>query len=619
MASVRTRRWIWDILQPLLPVFGEVLALSLFINVLALAVPIFAMQVYDRVIFHNGLNTLVALILGMGVVLAFDFVLRHARARILQRVALRIDADVGRALFHHLVSLPLPYIARRPAAYWHALFRDVDMLRNALAGASMLALFDVAFFVVFLVVTFLIAPPIAGILLAAIPVFAIVAWRSTAVAKGTGQRERRLVAERDTLVAEIIAGRVTVKSLALEQTLQPQWEERHAAALAQSIHRGAAVDRYSTFGTTLTVLTTVTMTAVGALCVLDQRLTIGALIAANMLSGRLLAPITQLGLNWRTLSALREARDRLGEVLTATPDREIAAVEHGRPAGRIVLDDVVFSHEEAAQPTLDGIRISFPPATQDKPGGMHAIVGRNGGGKSTLLKVLVGLYPPTRGRVSLDGADIAQFNRRQLNRWIGYVPQETVLFAGSLRHNIALRTPDATDEEVVQAAKRAGAHGFIIQFPDGYATEVGEAGQRLSAGQRQRIAIARALVGDPPVLVLDEPSSALDMEADSELRLSLRELARTVTIIVVTHSPQWLGQCQTISVLNRGRIVTGASGEAIAPAPANGGRGETRRHRREEPINSVVDVGQTSRGPAEELVATRFPPKAGTSSPPETL
>lgn len=604
MASVRTRRWIWDVLQPLLPVFGEVLVLSLFINLLALAVPVFTMQVYDRVIFHSGLNTLAALVFGMGVVLAFDFILRQARARILQRVALRIDASVGRALFQRLVSLPLPLLTHRPAAYWHGLFRDVDTLRNALAGASMLMLFDVVFFIVFLTITLIIAPPIAGILFVAMPVFAVIAWRSAAATRDTGHRERKLVTERDTLIAEIVAGRATVKALALDQTLQPQWEARHAAALAQSIERGAVADRYAAVGITLTALTSITMTAVGALAVLDQRLTIGALIAANMLSGRLLAPITQLGVNWRTLSALREARDRLGEVLTATPDREIAAVEGGHPKGRIVVEDVVFAHEAATRPTLDTIRISLPPAAQLVPGGIHAIVGRNGSGKSTLLKVLVGLYPPTHGRVLLDGADIAQFNRRQINRWIGYVPQETVLFAGSLRYNIALRTPDASDEDVVLAATRAGAHRFIMQYPDGYATDVGEAGHHLSAGQRQRIAIARALVGDPPLLVLDEPSSGLDVEADAELRRSLRDLAKTMTVIVVTHHVQWLTQCQTISVVEQGRITATDRTEMILPMLLNGGRNNNHQHSRRAPVEPAAAQPPAGGGLADELVAT---------------
>ena len=310
MTSKASRTWIGELIRPLLPVFGEVAVLSLFVNLLALAVPVFVMQVYDRVIFHNGLNTLVALLLGMMIVLIFDFVLRQARARILQRVALRIDVELGRALFSRLVLLPLQTVERQSTAYWHALFRDIDTVRNALSGSTALMLCDSLFVFLFLLLTFFIAQPIAWILVLATPVFAFVAWRSGRVVKLTSDRERSLAVARDTLVAEIIAGRTTVKALALERTLQPVWEERHAAALGQSIHRGAAADRYAALGTSLTVLTTVAMTAIGALCVLDQQLTIGALIAANMLGGRLITPITQIGLNWRTIRSLREVAER---------------------------------------------------------------------------------------------------------------------------------------------------------------------------------------------------------------------------------------------------------------------------------------------------------------------
>lgn len=607
MVRADSRSWIWAVVQPLLPNFGEVIALSLLVNLLALAVPVFVMQVYDRVIFHNGLNTLAALVLGMAVVLAFDFVLRQARARILQTVALRLDVEVGRALFGQLVSLPLSFVEHKPAAYWHALFRDVDILRNALSGASMIALCDVGFFFVFISLVFIIAPPVAWILVAVIPLFAFLAWRSNDVVARAGERERRLVANRDTLVGEIVAGRTTVKALALEEALQPLWEDRHAAALSESIRRGAAADQYAAIGASLSIVTSVAMTATGALAVLDQQLTIGALIAANMLSGRLLAPITQIGVNWRTLGSLREAGTRLGEVLAAKPDRQEQTIEGGRPNGRIAVEDVVFAHDEGVRPTLEGVDVSFPPAAAAAAGGMHAIIGRNGGGKSTLLKVLVGLYTPARGRVLLDGSDIAQFNRQQLNRWIGYVPQETVLFGGTLRHNIALRVPDASDEEVIHAARCAGAHAFIVEYPDGYATEVGEAGRRLSAGQRQRIAIARALVGGPAMLILDEPSNALDVEADAALLEEMRALARTVTVIVVTHNVNWLAGCETVSVLEHGRIVSSGGPDTVLTYQSS----EPRKERRPVRGRPEAFIRPLDPGAAEELVATPVALAAG--------
>ncbi|QNT69073.1 peptidase domain-containing ABC transporter [Defluviicoccus vanus] len=620
MANTVSRTWIRDLLRPLLPVFGEVALWSLFVNLLALAVPVFVMQVYDRVIFHNGLNTLVALLLGMLLVLIFDFVLRQARARILQRVALRIDADLGRALFGRLVRLPLHQVERRSTASWHALFRDVDTIRNALSGSTALTLCDSLFFILFLALTFFIAQPIAWILVVATPVFALVAWRSGHVVKLSSERERSLAVARDTLVAEIIAGRATVQALALEQTLQPLWEERHAAALGQSICRGAAADRYAALGSSLTLLTTVAMTAIGALCVLDQKLTLGALIAANMLGGRLIAPITQIGLNWRTIASLREVSERLSSLFAVPLQRQENGLVSVTPLGRITVEHVTFAHDIAAAPTLDTLDISIPAVAAAGAGGMHAIVGRNGSGKSTLLKIITGLYQPANGRVLIDGSDIAQYSRRQLARWIGYVPQETVLFAGTLRHNIALRVPEASDDDVIRAATLAGAHAFIALRPEGYATDAGEAGLRLSAGQRQRVAIARALVGEPPILVLDEPSNALDTQADADLRVRLAELAKTTTIIIVTHHLAWLSLCTSIAVLDQGRIVD--SGDAATILPKLGHRGRTDLHSRAAgSVNvtpqSYARPNPAGRGPVElvkmgSLVTTpRHTPSGG--------
>lgn len=539
--------------------------LSLFVNVLALAVPVFVMQVYDRVIFHSGLNTLVGLLAGMATVLCFDFVIRQARARILQMGALRLDASIGRALFGRLVTLPLPFVEQHSAAYWHALFRDVDTVRNTLSGATVLMLCDVCCFALFLLVTFIIAPPVAWVLLAAVPVFAALARLSGLRMKQHSDRERTFLIERDALIAEIIAARTTVKALALEQQLQPQWEERHAAALAHSIRRGAIADHYATVATSLTTTVSIAITALGALAVLDQRLTIGALIAANMLSGRLLAPITQLGVNWRTLSGVSEAIMRLGRVFAVVPDREENGLAPAEPPGRLVIEDVSFSYGENNRPSLEHIHAAFPPQGDSPSGGMHALIGPNGSGKSTLLKLMLGLYYPSEGRVLLDRSDIAQYSRRQIAHWIGYLPQETSLFAGSIRQNIALRLPDASDDDIRLAAMRAGAHDFITQLPDGYATDVGECGRRLSAGQRQRIAIARAVLGAPPLLVLDEPSTSLDTDACAELRVSFSMLARTTTIVIVTHQLEWLLACQSVTVLERGRIgLSGPAGQVLS-------------------------------------------------------
>ncbi len=539
--------------------------MSFFVNVLALAVPAFTMQVYDRVVYHAGISTLQGLALGMLFVLAFDYVLRQSRSRIMQRVALRVDVIVGKQIFDKFMSLPMKTLESKPGAHWQSLFRDVDIVRNTLSGASAILMADLPFAILFLGVIFVIAPAIAWVLLILLPIFVVVAWRSASVMSEANREERETTQSRDGLIAEIIAGRTTIKALALDRAMRPIWEQKHAENIERSILRGGKSDTFTNLGGTLTMLTTICMTSIGAIAIIDQRLTMGGLIATNMLSGRLIGPLNQLVQQWRTYSNFRQAVERLGQMFNEPSERIESEVKLDKPRGEIAVENATFSYAEGAAPVVDNVTLKI------EQGGVNALVGRNGSGKTTLLKILQGLYLPTSGRVLLDGADISQFSRSELATWIGYVPQENVLFAGSVRDNIAHRIPDASDDEIVRAAKAAGIHQFIIDLPDGYASEIGEAGQRLSGGQRQRISIARALVGEPPVLLLDEPSSSLDRQAEHDLRKTLEEIGKTCTVVIVTHSPILLSACRDLAALDRGRVALAGPASEILPRLFGGG------------------------------------------------
>lgn len=547
MTAAPEHGWLRLLMAPLWPVFREVIIFSLFINLLALAVPIFVMQVYDRVVFHAGLETLQALLLGIGCVLVFDWVLRQCRTRILQRIAVRIDVIVGRQLFDTLVSLPLATLEARPAAYWQTLFRDADIIRNTLSGGTALMVCDLPFALLFLALTIVIAPPVAKVLILVLPLFLLVAWCSGRAMLSAHQGERDSGLARDSLLSELLTGRTTVKALALERAMRPLWEDRHTECVERALLRGSRADGYVNLGTTLTMLTTVAMTAVGAVAIIDQRMTIGALIAANMLSGRLLGVFNQLVPNWRAYAGFFQAVRRLDQVFALERERSASPLSLPRPRGMLTLERLEFAYA-GGRPAIDGIELTIAP------GGACGLIGRNGSGKSTLLKLLQGLYRPTRGRVLLDGADIAQLTRADLVPWVGYVPQDCTLFAGTIRDNIAMRCPDASDAEIVRAATLAGAHAFVIDLPDGYGTSIGEAGRLLSTGQRQRLAIARALLGDPPLVLMDEPTSHLDREAEQDLRKTLAALQTERTIVVATHSIALLGLCRMIVQLEAGRI-----------------------------------------------------------------
>lgn len=542
------RVWLKDFLEPLKPMFKEVLAVSLFVNLLAIAVPVFVLQVYDRVVFHQGMTTLQGLVIGMMLVIAFDFVLRQTRSKVMQSVALRLDVAIGRQLFEKIMSLPLRSLESRPASYWQLLFRDVEAVRNTLSGASAILCADLPFAILFLTVVFLIAWPVAWVLVIVFIIFLALAWRSGTVVAAAAEQEKTKSMNRDGLIAEMIMGRSTIKALAMADHLRPIWEDRQADAIAQSLIRGTKTDSFVNAGQGLTMFTTVAMTTVGAVAIMNQELTIGGLIAANMLSGRLLGPLNQLVGAWRNFVSFGQSVDRLGTVFAEQDDKIESAIALERPQGRITFEETTFRYGENTPAVVDTVKLDIAP------GGVTAIMGANGSGKTTLLKLLLGLYTPVSGRVLLDGADIKQFARKELSQWIGYAPQECVLFNGTVRENIAQTRPEATDAEIVRAATLAQAHSMLVDLPDGYGTLVGEGGSLLSGGMRQRIAIARALIGSPPVVVMDEPSGSLDKDAEANLKATLVELGKSHTVIVVTHSPVLLQACNNVVIMDHGRI-----------------------------------------------------------------
>lgn len=559
MMSSKKRGWILPIIAPFKTVVRELLISSLVVNILALVTPIFTMQVYDRVIGHNGLATLEGLALGVLLVICFDFVLRVSRSRIMQTVALKLDVEVGRLLFDKVMALPLRTLESRPTAFWQQLFRDVDTVRNTLSGATALLMADLPFLFIFLGVIYVIGRPLVLVFAVLLVAFVFLAWISGRNLGDSGKREAALAASRDSLVAEIIAGRSIIKSTGLEHVLRPMWEERQAAAIEQSIRRGSVSDGFQVVGSELTQLGTIAMTTLGALYIINQDLTMGSLVACNMLSGRLYGPIAQLVGAWRTYTAFSQALDRLGGLFELPVDRQVTALSMARPKGMIMVEGVAFGFEPGHPPVVTVDRLAF------QPGGVAAILGRNGSGKTTLLKIMMGLYHPEKGRVLIDGADIAQFSRAELSQWVGFVPQECVLFNGTIRDNIAYGAPNCSDTTLIAASQAAGVHHLVVDMPDGYATQIGEAGSRLSAGTRQRIAIARALVGNPAVLLLDEPSSSLDRQAEEDLRNTLNLLAKDRTVVVVTHSPVLLPTCAYLVVLDKGHVAAAGPASEILP------------------------------------------------------
>jgi PrtD family type I secretion system ABC transporter len=554
------RTWFKDLTRPLKANLREVMAVSLFVNLLALALPVFILQVYDRVVFQQGLTTLYALVIGVAIAVGFDFLLRQTRSRMLQWAAVRVDGGLGEMVYDKIMSLPLAELERRPASDWQMLFRDVDTVRNTICGPTAVLAIDLPFTILFLVLIFVIATPIAWVLMVALPGFIALAWWSGRVMESATSQERSALSAREATISELLAGRGTIKALGIRRNIKPWWETKHAAGIENSLNRGVSGDGHVNLGIMLAAATLVAMTFFGAIAILDHRLTIGALIAANMLSSRIIGPFNQLVTNWRSFTQYRGALGRLDELFAQPGEVADDRLEFDRPKGQLTLEKVSFHYDPAGPPVIQDISMNVTP-----DGILIGITGKNGSGKTTLLKLILGLYTPTKGRVLIDGADIGQFSRRQIASWIGYVPQESRLFGGTVRENIAITHPDCTDAEIIAAARKAGVHEFVANLPGGYDTDVGEGGANLSGGERQRIAIARALLRDPPILCLDEATSNLDAAAQVTLGKTLATLANDHTVIVVSHAPAFLKLCRSVIVMERGAIRMAGAPDKVLP------------------------------------------------------
>jgi len=551
--------WLRELLWPYRDAYRQMLVLSLAINILALFAAVFSMQVYDKVVGHAGYSTLAALVIGMAIAIVMDHVFRAGRSLLLQRVGARVEVHMARETLHRMLHLPTLTLEGRSPGFWQAVYRDIEIVRATCSGATAMLVIDLPFLLLSLVVIAIVALPLLPLSLLTIVAFVTLAWRSGQVTRGATETEREQLVSRDMMLNELASVRLSLKALGADEAVKRRWEDYYARWMNESLARSREADHYRELSHAMTTGNMVLTTSLGALAILNQMLTMGSLIATNMLAGRMVSPLVQLVGQWRTFGQFRAAKKRLDALFALPEDRRESSMSLPRPKGIMRLEGVTFQFPGAENPLLQ------PLSGEIGPFGLHAIVGPNGSGKTTLLKILRGLYPPSEGRVLIDGADLNQFTQAELAQRIGYLSQTNQLLSASIRDNIALANPDATDEQILQAAQRAHAHPFVIDLPDGYATQVGEGAQRFSAGQTKRIAIAQALLNDPPVLLLDEPTAELDREAELHVLQTLKELARDHTVIVVTHSPFVLSHCNGIMVMSKGRLVAAGPAAELLP------------------------------------------------------
>ncbi len=556
---VHRRQWRDTIMRRLRPVLWELGLASVVINLLALATPLFLMTVYNKVINHGALQTLDVLALGMITLFVFEWLLRSLRSYIASHTGARLDAALGSEVIHHLVHLPLRSFEAVPTGQILERARQLDQLRQFFTSQMPMLLADLGFVGVFVAVLFYLDARMGAITLTAMPLF----WLLSMFARGP---HRRLVeagftaaAAKASSLGETVSQALTVKALGLEPEMERRFKERLAEAAWTGFRVSNLGGLIASSGQALQHVVALVVVYVGARAIIAGDMSIGALIAATILTARTLAPLRQVVGAWQQLQTVRTAFARLDELMNEPSELAPMPAPALALRGHVRFEQVSYRYAADAPPALDRLDLEIVP------GQVLGVVGPPGSGKSTFAKLLLGLAAPDHGRVLIDDLDVRLWSPAVLRQQVGVVPQEVQLFAGSIALNIGLGALDRSFERVVAAAKFVGAHDFIQRLPAGYDTRLSERGGGLSAGQRQLISIARALIRNPRLLVLDEATSGLDAATEEVLLLNLKRASRGRTIVMVTHRLAALAIADRVVLLGDGRIEReGTPGQVVA-------------------------------------------------------
>ena len=543
--------WFWSTVKVHWRSYGHIALAAFLVNMLALATPLFTMSVYDRVIPNGAIPSMIALSIGMGIAVVFDFVLRTVRSRMIDVTGKTMDVVLASNIFEHVMAVKM---AQRPASVGIIAnqLRDFDSVREFFTSGSVVSATDLLFAILFIGVLFTIAGPLAWIPLVMLPIMLVLGFTLQRPLDRAMKRLQAESAARHGVLVESLAGLETVRATGAEARMQTAWE-RSVAATARSgedVHFWASITLTS--ANTAQQLTSLFLVIIGVFLILDGKLTVGALVAANMLAGRVLAPIAGIASvitrGTQTLSALKSINRIMSLERERSPQRTYVSRKINE--GRISFENVSFAYPNAPGKALE--KVSFKIEGGERIG----IIGRVGSGKTTVGRLLLGFYEPQEGRILVDGVDSRQYDPADLRTGIGFAMQDTDLFFGKLRDNIALGKPEATDEEVLNAARLSGVESFIAGHPMGYDMPISEGGRSLSGGQKQAIGLARVLIRNPRVLFLDEPTAHFDIRSEAEFLERLKAIrGERMTIIISTHRLSLLGMVDRLLLFDNGRLV----------------------------------------------------------------
>lgn len=539
---------------------GEVLLGSFALQLFALVTPLFFQVVMDKVLVHHGLTTLDVVAAGLLGIMLFESALSGLRSYVFIHTTSRIDVELASGLFRHLINLPLAYFQARRVGDSVARVRELENIRSFLTGNAITLMLDVIFSLVFILVMLCYSGWLTLVVLVSLPLYVLISVLITPLLRHRLQESFTRGAENQAFLVETINGIDTLKSMAVEPQVVRKWDNQMAAYVGAGFKTQTLSTVANESVSLIGKLVTVATLWLGARLVIEGELSVGELIAFNMLAGRVSSPIMRLAQLWTSFQQTGVSVQRLGDILNSHTELSQATRSTLPPLkGEIEFDQVCFRYRPEGSEVLRSVNLVIGA------GEIIGVVGRSGSGKSTLTRLLQRLYVPERGRVMVDGMDLALADVSSLRRQIGVVLQENMLFNRSIRENIALSDPGAPVEVVMHAAAMAGAHEFILELPEGYDTMVGEHGTSLSGGQRQRLAIARALIGNPRILIFDEATSALDYESERVVQQNMKSICKGRTVIIIAHRLSAVRDAHRILVMERGEIVEqGAHVELLA-------------------------------------------------------
>lgn len=561
----RTKHWFWGTILRFWPLYSEVFVASILVNSFALASPLFIMNVYDRVVPNHATETLWVLAIGVATVFVFELLLRTLRAYFIDMAGKKADVILSATIFEKVMAVKMAARSNSVGSFANSM-QEFESFRDFFTSATLTTLIDLPFAFLFIAVIWMLAGPVAYIPLAVIPLTILVSLIIQIPLGRTIQHLFRHSGQRSSTLIETLTGLETIKSIGAETPIQRKWEQTVGFMTKYSQRARLLSSSAVNFTTFLQQMATISVVVYGVYLITENEITMGALIASTILTGRALAPMAQLAGILTRYHQSKAALKSLNTLMSLPVERPSGREFLHRPEfkGGVEFKKVSFRYPNQPMDALSEVSLKI------NPGEKVAFIGRIGSGKSTIEKLILGLYEPDEGAILLDGTDIRQVDPVDLRRSVGYAPQDVVLFFGSIRDNITMVAPFADDKMVLKAADVAGVTEFVNRHPSGFDMPVGERGEGLSGGQRQSVAVARALLLDPPVVVLDEPTNAMDNSTEERFKTKLASSLKDKTLLLVTHKASLLSLVDRIIVMDQGHLVADGPRDQILAALKKG-------------------------------------------------